>query len=292
MKEILILSGKGGTGKTTITGSLATLMPEKVLADCDVDAADLHLILTPSILEEHEFWPGVEAQIDQSLCDGCGTCFELCQFQAISLSETAQLLPFSCEGCGVCAHFFPQQAIRLQREQSGCWYLSETDYGTMIHAELGIGEENSGKLVTLVKKQAHEMAEKKAVNWILVDGPPGIGCPVIASMSGASFTLLVTEPTKSGLHDLMRVAKTAHHFKISTGVCINKWDLHPDQSQAVEQACKEMHIPIVGKIPFDTEVVQSIIAEQPLTAYAPDSPAALAIMDMWQEIKNFSLPDK
>ena len=292
MIELLILSGKGGTGKTTITGSLATLMPEKILADCDVDASDLHLILSPSNQEEHEFWPGVEATIDQSLCDGCGTCYELCQFAAISLAETAQLLPFSCEGCGVCAHFCPSKAITMQKKQSGSWYYSHTDYGPMLHAQLGIGEENSGKLVSLVKKQAHDMAEKKKIKWVLVDGPPGIGCPVIASMSGASFALLVTEPTKSGLHDLMRVAETARHFKIPTATCINKWDLQPDQCHKIEQACQQMNMPIIGKIPFDTEVIQSIIAAQPLNVYSPDSPAALAIRSMWQEIEKLITMEK
>lgn len=292
MKEIVILSGKGGTGKTTITASLAALIEKKIIADCDVDAADLHLILSPEVTEENEFWSGAEAEIDQSLCDGCGTCFDLCQFNAINLTETAELHPFACEGCGVCANFCPQNAITMQPKQSGLWFLSQTNYGSMIHAELGVGEENSGKLVTLVKQQANKLAEQKEIDLILVDGPPGIGCPVIASLSGASLALLVTEPTQSGLHDLIRMAKTAHHFKIATGVCINKWDLHSGLCQEIEKECKSMNIPLLGKIPFDTEVVQSIIAEKPLITYAPNSPAALAIKDMWQEIQNFSLPDK
>lgn len=285
MKEILILSGKGGTGKTTITGSLAALMPHAVLADCDVDAADLHLILAPRVREENEFWSGVEAQIDTTRCSGCGTCYELCRFHAINLEETASLLPFSCEGCGVCAEFCPEDAITMIDKNCGDWFLSDTDFGPMIHARLGIGEENSGKLVSLVKRQAKKVAEKKEADWLLVDGPPGIGCPVIASMSGASFTLLVTEPTQSGLHDLMRVADLAAHFKVPAGVCINKWDLHPDYCRIIEEACNEREIPVLGRVPFDTAVVESIVQGKTLVEYDSDAAASKAVEELWENLE-------
>ncbi|MCB2183609.1 MAG: P-loop NTPase [Desulfobulbaceae bacterium] len=289
MKEILVLSGKGGTGKTSITGSLAYLMRNTVLVDCDVDAADLHLILSPEVREKNEFWSGVEAVIDQSLCTGCGTCSELCQFQAITLEEKAQIRPFSCEGCGVCAEFCPEDAIRLKEKNCGNWFLSDTQFGPMVHARLGIGEENSGKLVSLVKKQARHVAEKRKADWILVDGPPGIGCPVIASMSGAGFSLLVTEPTKSGLHDLMRVVQLSRHFKIPSGVCINKWDLHPDFCKEIEQACSEENIPVLGKVPFDKKAVESIIHGKPLVQFAPDSAGATAIIELWEKIEKIEI---
>ncbi|MEN8233157.1 MAG: ATP-binding protein [Thermodesulfobacteriota bacterium] len=285
MKEILVLSGKGGTGKTTITGSLAGLMDDNVLADCDVDAADLHLILAPRILEDNQFWSGVEASINPTLCNACGTCVDLCRFHALSLQETAELLPFSCEGCGVCAQFCPEDAISLVDKNCGDWFISDTEYGPMVHARLGIGEENSGKLVSLVKKQARELAEKRSKRWILVDGPPGIGCPVIASMSGADFVLLVTEPTLSGFHDLNRVADLAKHFNVRTGVCINKWDLQPDYCNEIEQVCRNKDISVLARIPFDTSVVESIVHGQPLLKYSPDAPATSAIRELWEGLQ-------
>lgn len=285
MKEILVLSGKGGTGKTTVTGSLAVLAKNIILADCDVDAADLHLILHPHVRQENEFWSGVEAKIDGSQCSACGTCVDLCQFHALRLNDVAELIPFSCEGCGVCAHFCPEGAISMKNKLSGSWFISDTECGPMVHAHLGIGEENSGKLVSLVKKQARELAEKKGAELILIDGPPGIGCPVIASMSGADFTLLVTEPTQSGLHDLMRVADLAAHFKVAAGVCINKWDLHEDYSKTIENECSKRNIAVLGKIPFDMHVVSSIVQGLPLLSFAPQCPAAETIKDLWQQLE-------
>ncbi len=285
MKEILVLSGKGGTGKTSVTGSLATLMGKKVLADCDVDAADLHLILAPSTREENEFWCGVEAEIDAEKCTACGTCVDLCRFDALELQEKARLKPFSCEGCGVCSQFCPEEAISLQDKLSGHWYISDTDYGTMVHARLGTGEENSGKLVSMVKRKAREVAEAERVDWILVDGPPGIGCPTIASLSGTDFVLLITEPTKSGLHDLERVADLARHFKIPCGVCINKWDLHPVTSDLITRTCAERGIRLAGRIPFDAAVSASIVMGLPLLAYKPESPAATAVQDVWLHLQ-------
>ncbi|MBU4261090.1 MAG: ATP-binding protein [Proteobacteria bacterium] len=282
---MLLLSGKGGTGKTSITGALAALMTNKVMADCDVDAADLHLILAPRLRQENEFGCGVEAEVDSALCNGCGTCVDLCHFHALVLDETARLLPFSCEGCGVCSYFCPEQAITLRDKLSGHWFIADTDYGPLVHARLGIGEENSGKLVSMVKRQARELAEAQQADWLLVDGPPGIGCPAIASMSGANYVLLITEPTRSGLHDLLRVADLVRHFKIPCGVCINKWDLHPETSTMISQVCVEGGMELVGRIPFDTAVSESIVRGVPLLCYKPASPAASAVRAVWQSLQ-------
>ncbi|MCK5340750.1 MAG: ATP-binding protein [Desulfobulbaceae bacterium] len=287
MKEIVVLSGKGGTGKTTIVGSLAMLMPEAVLADCDVDAADLHLILAPEVKKENEFWSGVKAKIDPSSCTGCGTCVEICHFEAIKMAdETAAMVPFACEGCGVCASFCPEEAITLEDNMCGLWMKSETDYGPMIHARLGIAEENSGKLVSLVKQEARSLAEGSSKQWLLVDGPPGIGCPVIASLSGTDFVLLVTEPTSSGLHDLERVHALTEHFKIPAGVWINKFDLNMEMSDRINNFCSGRNLPVLGQIPFDQEVVTSLIAGEPLLKKSSGI-AAQAIRKGWQEVEKY-----
>lgn len=285
MKEILILSGKGGTGKTTITGSLAVLAPNSVIADCDVDAADLHLILSPEIKEKNEFWSGVVAEVNSELCTACGTCMELCRFEAISMNETASVNPLSCEGCGVCAEFCPESAIELKDNMCGFWFISGTRFGPMVHAQLGIAEENSGKLVALVKRETKAIAEKIGADWIIVDGSPGIGCPVIASLSGADMVLIVTEPTLSGLHDLTRLADLAMHFKIPTCVCINKWDLNPEVTQKIEETCGARNIQVVGRIPFDIDVVSSLVEGIPLIEYS-NGEAAQALRKMWSVISS------
>lgn len=281
MKEILILSGKGGTGKTTICASLATLVPDLVLADCDVDAPDLHLLLEPVVRQENQFWSGVEAVIDADRCTGCGTCYDLCRFEAITMGETAAIAPFRCEGCGVCAVFCPDGAIDLEEKMCGLLFYSDTPHGPLVHARLGVGEENSGKLVAQVKRESRETAGSKEAQWILVDGPPGIGCPVIASMSGADFALLISEPTRSGLHDLLRVKELADHFKVPCGVVINKWDLHAGNTKTMVDLCLEREIPVVGRIPFDRTVIEALVKGRILTEYTPDSLAALAVRDLW-----------
>mgnify|MGYP001093634360 CR=1 FL=1 len=289
MKELLVLSGKGGTGKTTVVGALAALIDDKVMADCDVDGADLHLLLRPENREQHEFWCGVEAEIDASACTACATCVELCRFHAIAMKEHAEIIPFSCEGCGVCAHFCPAGAISLRDKLSGYWFLAETLHGPLLHARLEAGEENSGKLVSLVKKKAREEAGQRGADWLLVDGPPGIGCPVIASLSGAHLVLLVTEPSVSGLHDLRRVAHLAAHFQVPAGICINKWDLLPEQSEAIERFCADHHLPILGRIPFDRAVVAAMVQARTLPEHAPASPAAMAVHELWRNLHEFAL---
>ncbi|MHB1348376.1 MAG: ATP-binding protein [Desulfobulbaceae bacterium] len=289
MKELLVLSGKGGTGKTTVVGALAALIDDKVMADCDVDGADLHLLLRPENREQHEFWCGVEAEIDASACTACATCVELCRFHAIAMKEHAEIIPFSCEGCGVCAHFCPAGAISLRDKLSGYWFLAETLHGPLLHARLEAGEENSGKLVSLVKKKAREEAGQRGADWLLVDGPPGIGCPVIASLSGAHLVLLVTEPSVSGLHDLRRVAHLAAHFQVPAGICINKWDLLPEQSEAIERFCADHRLPVLGRIPFDRAVVAAMVQARTLPEHAPASPAAMAVHELWRNLHEFAL---
>lgn len=284
MTEILVLSGKGGTGKTSVVGSLAVLVPNKVLADCDVDAADLHLLLAPGIRETNEFRSGVKARVRGDDCTGCGTCGDLCRFDAISLAQGVAVVdPLSCEGCGVCAEFCPVKAIDLDDCMCGHWFISETRFGPMVHAELGIGEENSGKLVSLVKRKTRELAEEAGADWILVDGPPGIGCPVIASVSGADLVLAVTEPTLSGLHDLERLLDLVRHFSIPAVTCINKWDLNPEVTARIEEFCGKRGVMVAGRIPFDPGVVKSLVAGRPFAEY-DDGPAVSAVRELWKEI--------
>ncbi|MFC1957801.1 ATP-binding protein, partial [Chloroflexota bacterium] len=227
MKEVVVLSGKGGTGKTSIVGSFAALAKNKVLVDCDVDAADLHLLLSPSIKEGNEFWSGEVAVIDEENCTQCGLCQELCRFKAIA---DFKVDPISCEGCGLCSHVCPAEAVIMKENLSGHWFVSDTRYGPLIHARLGIAQENSGKLVAQVRQQARQLAEKDGFDCIISDGPPGIGCPVISSLSGVDLALLVTEPTLSGMHDLERVLGVCHHFGIQPLICINKYDINEDNT--------------------------------------------------------------
>ncbi len=286
MKELLILSGKGGTGKTSITGSFAVLCNNAMLVDCDVDASDLHLLLSPELKEKHDFISGVTAEIRPDECTGCGACVELCQYEAISMTsdEKALVDSLTCEGCAVCAHFCPEDAIALNPNHCGYWYFSETPYGPMVHAALKPGEENSGKLVSLVKQKARERAEELSRDFMLVDGPPGIGCPVIASISGADLILIVTEPTQSGLHDLERVLGLAGHFKIPAAVCINKWELHREMTEKIESFCESLGIPVAGRIPFDETVVEGLVQRVPVVKYK-DCNASKSIANIWSAVE-------
>lgn len=288
MKEIVILSGKGGTGKTSLVGSLAYLAKNQILVDCDVDAADLHLLLDPKPRSRDEFRSGVKAKVIGDQCSGCGTCVGLCQFEAISMdpiAQTALMNLLSCEGCGVCAHFCPEQAIVLEENYCGDWFVSDTKYGTLVHAQLFAGEANSGKLVSFIKRQARELAEETGVDLILIDGAPGIGCPVIASLSSVDVVVAVTEPSQSGWHDLERVLDLALHFRLQSFVCINKWDLHPEMAASIEAACVERGVEVLGRIPFDPIVVESQVQGTPVVCNA-QSPAAVAIRDIWQALSS------
>ncbi len=284
MKELVVLSGKGGTGKTSLVGSLAALADHKILVDCDVDAADLHLLLAPRPRGSNEFRSGVKARVVVDQCSGCGACVELCQFAAISFDVIARISSLGCEGCGVCAHFCPEQAIVLEENHCGSWFISDTDYGPLVHAQLFAGEENSGKLVSFIKRQAREMAERGGIELIIIDGAPGIGCPVIASLSNVDMVLAVTEPTQSGWHDLERVLDLAVHFKVQSLVCINKWDLHPEMTANIEAACVACGVEVLGRIPFDPAVVACQIQGLPV-ASDHHSSAAAAIRQIWQGLR-------
>jgi len=265
MKEVVVLSGKGGTGKTSLVGSFAALAQSKVLADCDVDAADLHLLLSPSVREKREFWSGQVAIIDEEKCTQCGLCQDECHFNAIN---DFRVDPISCEGCGFCFQICPAEAIIMKESLSGHWFISDTKYGPLVHARLGIAQENSGKLVALVRQQAKLIAEKQGADYIVSDGPPGIGCPVISSLSGASLALLVTEPTLSGMHDLERVLGVCHHFGVQALVCINKYDLNEDNTRQIESYCTNRGVEVASKIPFDNVVTEALVQGLPIVEYS------------------------
>ena len=273
MREIVIISGKGGTGKTTLTAAFCALAEGAVFCDADVDAADLHLVLKPDIRVRHEFRCGHEAFIRTHDCMGCGSCLARCRFDAIRFSmDSGNVLysvdPLACEGCGVCVDICPTKAIDFPERIAGEWYLSDTRHGPMVHARLGIAAENSGKLVSIVRNEAHALALEQKKDFVLVDGPPGIGCPVIASITGASLVLVVTEPTLSGRHDLERVAALTRHFRIPAAACINKWDLNPQMSDAIEEALPGMGVRAAGRIRYDRSVTAAQVAGQNVLEYA------------------------
>jgi len=281
MKQLTVISGKGGTGKTSITAAFAALAKHAVFADCDVDAADLHLILKPTIKETHLFSGLKLAVIDDDRCTHCGTCKDHCVFQAID--ENIHIIKASCEGCGVCAYVCPEQAITMQERESGYAYQSETRFGPLSHAMLKTAEEASGKLVTFVREQAITMAQQHQKDLILIDGPPGIGCPVISSITGVDMVLIVTEPTLSAIHDLKRILGVADHFHIPALVCINKYDINIENTTDIETFCEKNNRDIVGKIPYDPVVTQAMIHEQAITEYQ-DHPVTDAITHMWKSI--------
>lgn len=278
MKELVILSGKGGTGKTSIVGSFAAIAQNKVLADCDVDAADLHLLLSPSVREENEFWSGQVAIIDEEKCTQCGLCQDLCRFRAI---KNFKVDAISCEGCGFCSHICPVEAIVMKENMAGQWFVSDTKYGPLVHARLGIAQENSGKLVAVVRQQATQIAEKHGLDYIISDGPPGIGCPVISSLSGANTALLVTEPTLSGIHDLERVLGVCQHFSVPALVCINKYDINEDNTHRIESYCLSQEVEVAATIPFDNVVTEAMIHGVPVVEYSRNS-VSRQIEALWE----------
>lgn len=281
MKQIVVISGKGGTGKSVITGSFASLTKNKVMADCDVDAADLHLLLHPTVKETHEFRGGKTAFIDDARCTQCGKCEKVCRFDAIA---NFKVDPISCEGCGVCFHICPEKAVKMEDNLSGRWFLSETRYGPFVHAKLGIAEENSGKLVTVVRQNAKRIAEEESRDFVIIDGPPGIGCPVIASLAGVDLALIVTEPTLSGIHDLERVAGVTHHFGIRSLVCINKYDLNLVVTQRIEEYCQQNNIELVGKVPFDISITEALVRGLPVVEHS-DNHLTDEIKSLWKKIR-------
>lgn len=326
MKEIVIISGKGGTGKTSITAAFATLAQNAVLADCDVDAADLHLILKPEVKQVFDFSGGKQASIRSKDCIGCGLCLSYCKFDAVikdeniqsssrsdcdncdhcsrsctirdnvqirdikramGISETVKFRidPVRCEGCKVCVEFCPVKAIDFEDAINGQWFISDTRCGPMVHAKLGIAEENSGKLVTLIRKEAKQIAEKVNKDLLIVDGSPGIGCPVIASITGADLVLIVTEPTLSGRHDLKRVAKLTENFNIPTYVCINKADINPDMADQIAKDAESLGVKIVGRIDYSEDFTKAQIKGQSIVEYSQND-TTKQIKELWSNIEN------
>ncbi|MEA1999317.1 MAG: ATP-binding protein [Euryarchaeota archaeon] len=284
MKQITIISGKGGTGKTTLVASFAALAENIVIADCDVDAPDLHLLLHPEIVEKEEFKGLNVAVMDKTKCIECGRCEEACRFKAISDNASGYTVnPTRCEGCGVCVFVCDQDAIKLKERVSGYAFISKTKYGTMAHAQLNIAEEASGKLVTVVRSNAQRVAEEEGSELILIDGSPGIGCPVIASLTGVDLALAITEPTMSGLHDLERILDVTRHFGIASVVCINKYDINEANSRKITGFCRERGVTIVRNIPYDPVVTEAMVAAMPVVEFS-DGAVSDAIREIWESI--------
>jgi len=287
MKQLVILSGKGGTGKTITTAALAHLAATEmslVLVDADVDAANLELVLHPTRLERHDFTVGKKASIDAPICTACGRCAEVCRFDAIEPGESYRVLPLNCEGCAACFYQCPAQAIQMADTQAGEWYRSETRYGPLLHAHLFAGQENSGKLVTLVKQMGRAVAKETGAALVIIDGPPGIGCPVISASSGVNLALLVAEPTVSGVHDLERVMATTDHFGIEALVAINKADLNEKRAMEISEFCRERGAPVIGHIPYDNIVTEAMVHGLPVPAYQ-DGPVSQALHEVWCNLK-------
>jgi len=286
MTELVIVSGKGGTGKTSIVGSISALAEKKVLVDCDVDAADLHLILNNELKRTHDFIASSKAEIIEDKCTDCGICQDYCRFEAIKERDGHfRIDQYSCEGCGVCVHFCPEEAIDFKQVVSGQWFLSETRHGPLVHARLGIAQSNSGLLVSHLRKLAKELAERKNYELIVVDGPPGIGCPVIASITGADYLLIVTEPSLSALHDMERLLELARHFHIPVGICINKYDINPQISVRIEEYALKNGAMIMGRISFDPKVTEAQVAGTTFVEFA-DNGTADEVKSLWQNLKS------
>jgi len=288
MKELVIISGKGGTGKTSVTASLAALAKRSVICDCDVDAADLHLVLAPVVKEEYAFISGHEAVIRRNDCIGCGICKDVCRFDAVQCQQTFQgellfsIDPVACEGCKVCVEMCPEKAIDFPDRDCGKWFVSDTRLGPMVHARLNVAAENSGKLVSTVRREARVIAEKEKDELIIVDGPPGIGCPVIASLTGATEVLIVTEPTVSGEHDLERVLALARHFQMPASVCVNKWDLNPEMTRQIEEQARQSGASVAGRIRYDGTVSRAQIQQKAVVEI--DAPCAEDIRQLWHNL--------
>ena len=282
IKQLAIVSGKGGTGKTTIAAAFASLAKNKVMVDCDVDAADLHLLLQPKILMQEKYFGKRSPRVDLDKCTQIGLCTRMCRFKAI---ENGVVDFLSCEGCGFCTHVCPKGAITMEEAFSGDWFVSETLYGPFVHARLGIGEENSGKLVTVVRKKAMEVAKEKNLDLILIDGPPGIGCPVTASLTGVNLVLAVTEPTLSGIHDLERILKLSDHFKIPSIVCVNKFDINLGNTAQIASYCEKNGSRLVGQIPYEPKVVEALVNRKTVMDY-PCNGVQEIVHRMWEEIKS------
>jgi MinD superfamily P-loop ATPase len=285
MKQLVVISGKGGTGKTSLVASFAALANRVVLADCDVDAADLHLVVQSSLVSRNDFWGGKRALIDSDRCTDCGTCKDLCRFDAISSNSSSfSVDPIACEGCGVCVWFCAEDAVDLVDTIDGEWYLSETRLGPMVHARLKAAGENSGKLVSLLRNEARKAAKTRDIDLVIIDGAPGIGCPVIASITGADLVLVVTEPTLSGLHDLERVIRLTNHFKIPAVIAVNRYDLNKEIAQRAEQHAQKLGAGLLGRVRFDPAVTQAQIQGLSVVEHSRNG-AAADITEVWEKLQ-------
>lgn len=291
MKQIVILSGKGGTGKTSVAAAFASLAHnskpavEIVLADADVDAANLDLVLRPNRVESHDFTGGSVAVINRERCRCCGICEEVCRFDAVQVTlKGYQIDPIACDGCAACVYQCPEDAIHMEPLIAGSWHRSESRYATLYHADLFPAQENSGKLVTLVKQNARLNALDHGAVITLIDGPPGIGCPVIAASAGADLAVIVSEPSIAGIHDLKRILQTTSHFRIPTLVVINKADIYPRGTDEIKTICSELGVEVAGNIPFDPSVVEAMMNGDPVTAYKANAPFSLALAAIWETV--------
>jgi len=291
MKQLIVLSGKGGTGKTSVTAAFAHLAAQSnfanqvVLADADVDAANLELVLQPRLLEQEDFKGGKVAVINQDTCSACGDCQAVCRFDAINHADGLYVIdPIACDGCAACVYQCPSESITMREQIAGKFYFSESHYGPLYHANLFPGQENSGKLVTLVKQRARLQALDQNRELVIVDGPPGIGCPVISAVSGASLALIVAEPTVAGVHDMHRILQTVKHFGVRAVVCINKADIYPAGADEIEAFCRKNGIETVGRIPFDLTVASAMVAGEAVTAFRPQAPSSVAISAIWEKV--------
>lgn len=293
MKQIVVLSGKGGTGKTSISAAFAHLsftqanFPPSVFVDADVDAANLSLVLQPNIHDPNEFWGGSLAIIDSDQCVNCEACSAVCRYDAIfpdpQNAQTQWIDPIACDGCAACVYACPEGAIHMVQQQEGNWFQSQTPFGYLLHAELFPGKENSGKLVTLIKQQGRLYAEDSHSYLMIIDGPPGIGCPVISACASTDLGLIMTEPSLTGLHDLKRVLGTLRHFRVPTVICINKADIYPEGTRAIREFADAEGIDLIGEIPYDENIPRAMLEGKPITLLFPDSPASRAVRDVWQK---------
>lgn len=281
-----MLSGKGGTGKTSITAALASIAKNAVLCDNDVDAANLHLVIKPEILEQNIYEGAWIPKINPSLCTNCGTCSELCRFDAIRNPESIDISinNFKCEGCRLCERACPAEAITSERSKNNFWHISDTRFGKMVHARLGPGEENSGKLVSKIRKAAREVAEAESANWIINDGPPGIGCAAISSLTGTNGVLLVTEPSLSGFHDLKRLIELIRQFRLPALAIINKYDLHEELSLDIESYLRQNSIPLGARIPYSKSFYEAMIEGKTIIEFEGNSDITYAINRAWKQL--------
>jgi len=285
--EIVILSGKGGTGKTSITAAFASVARNAVFTDCDVDAADLHLVLAPDIYNSENFSSGSKAIIDISKCTLCGLCKELCRFDAISIKgDEISIDEYACEGCGLCSIACPTDAITIKEYENNNVYFATCRFGPMVYGKLGIAEENSGKLVSKIRQYARETARKNDSDLILTDGPPGIGCPVISSVSGSDLVIAITEPTLSGWHDLKRLIDLIGQFRTPVKVIINKYDLNEDMCSVIENELSEMEIEILGKMPYDESMINSLLEGKTVNEFEPQGVLAVKLNEIWNKVTN------